>query len=149
MSSVSFPQLKQLRVAISNVKPFVLDYGLGTLHVKHAGEANGPFWARALKRTNENRGQSEKLSEQSLDRARESDAKLFAEFVIDGWDGVLEDDGTGKLKPAAFSIAKAEAFLLELIANLPDEWTRLRSFCVNADNFRDTPAASGVDLGKP
>jgi hypothetical protein len=141
-------KLDALKISADRTAKYTLekvDLGLGevVLDVRLAGKENVAYWRAAKKSDNANRGKT--LTE---DQARENTIKLFAEHIIAGWTGVVEDDGT--LTPC--TPANVERLLLGIVEHpsaVSDVWFPLFVFVNTPSNFRDTPPASGADLGKP
>ncbi|MBA3421651.1 MAG: hypothetical protein H0U12_07130 [Thermoleophilaceae bacterium] len=144
--------LQSRRVNLGAAMPFVLDlpaFGdrAPTLLVRFAGEGNDGYMNESFKAARTlGAGQ---VTAQRLRTDRELDVPIYAEHVLTGWESVYEDDPEhdGKVRPAVFDLAKAQAFLLELAREVPHEFNRMRNFAQSPSNFR-TSIASAEDLGK-
>ena len=97
------------------------------LAVKPANEANPHYYNALIRIVGKGRRPAKQVTVEDLDRHRENDRKLYARYVIVGWEKLRNDDGE-----IPFSREHAE----ELCDFLPD-WIfdRLRNFASQPENF--------------
>lgn len=136
MSQPNFSHLKGLCVRPDATAEFTFDgiEGEPTLTVKPATEANRAFLDAVLlqskKIARHLRGKGKKMSPEVLAASRDQDRELYPLHVVTGWP-VPPVDVEGA--PVPFSPEACAAFLRAVPDDMVD---RLRSFCVNVDNFR-------------
>lgn len=68
------------------------------------------------------------LKQLDIEQSREDDRKLYAQFVVDDWEGIEDADGNS----VPFSREEAEAFFAMLPAWIFD---RIRIFAMTPENF--------------
>lgn len=132
-----FSHLKKLDVDIHTAIEYpVPELGSkASLQVVPATEANKPFFNALLKRARKNNKaiSAGAISLQMIEANRDADRELYAQYIIKGWSGVAEKNGT----TVPFSPENCK----ELMAQLPIEtFDLLRAFCTNTVNFRDEDA---------
>lgn len=146
MSKPNFSNLAALTVRADREIDFVfaLIEGEPRLKVRPATEANRPYFNAVLRSSGKGllkRMRGGRLNAEALAESRAQDRKLFAEFVVRGWENVVDGDGVA----VPFSRENVEGFLEALPADLFDE---LRAFCSNPDNFRGENALTQEDTEK-
>lgn len=117
-----------------------------TLTVKHAGESNEGFLNAAFKQARPEAGAGTKnMTPARLKEARLEAARLYAQHIVSAWKYMPLE--VGATAPTPFSPEACLRFLEAVIDALPETFDALRTFCGNADNFRD-PIVDSADLGK-
>lgn len=135
MSQPNFSHLKGLCVRPDATAEFTFD-GIESeprLTVRPATEANRGFLDEVLLQSKRlaRRLKGGKMSPEVLKASRDQDRELYPLHVVVGWDEKTVLDAAGQ--PVPFSPEACAEFLRAV----PDDmFERLRSFCVNADNFR-------------
>lgn len=162
--TATFSRLKQLKITADRTAKLTLDtVDTGardadgkplapSLEVRFAGEANVAFHRAFLKVLNEQRATvaSSGVTIAKQDAMRAAMVKLYADHIVAGWTNVLEDAPGGGLRASECTPENVLAFLTGLLENNGvDVWLAISSFASNEDNFRDAPATTGADLGKP
>lgn len=110
-----------------------VDYALGqiggeaVLEVLPATERNKPYHSAFLKK-NAATMRRGTVDGEAAKRARTVDRKLYPAFVIKGWRGILDKDGS----EVPFSADNAAEFVRQLPDWIFDE---IRAFCSQARNF--------------
>jgi hypothetical protein len=114
------------------------------LHVVHAGESNKTYFNELLKRGNRNQRQivSGKITTALIEDNRDENRKLYAKYVVKGWDETTVLDAAGK--PVKFTAETCGEFLDALPDWLFDQLT---SFCSDALNFVGDTAINVGDVG--
>lgn len=104
-----------------------------TLIVSPATEANKPFFNRLLKKAGKSARQvrAGAISAGMIDENRDEDKELYPQFIVKGWEDMLDGETGDELK---FSRKLCEEFLAALPGHMFDE---LRSFCSNPASFTD------------
>jgi len=108
--------------------------GSPSLLVSPATSVNKPFFNAVLRKSKEAarklRGRKGQIpTDGQLLEVRRQDAKLFVEFILRGWEDVVDADG----EAVEFD---AEAGYDFLMAIPPDMFDDLRAFCLDISNFR-------------
>lgn len=112
------------------------------LILKHAGESNVAYRDAMQKfgETNRHRGLR---GVAAIALMRTSEAKIWADTVVAGWENVCEEPG----KAAPCTPAKVEEFLLELQKSRLQIWKAMAAFAENEDNFAEYPSGTAGALG--
>jgi hypothetical protein len=124
-----------------------------TLHCLVAGEGNKPYWNEVLRKVASAPATGKvKLNDETTRRNRITDAEVFAEHCIVGWDEDASDPAQNPLKDAQgnvvpYSKDEARDFLLALAEHVPYAFDELRNWLANPRNFTDAALGGGVDLG--
>jgi hypothetical protein len=114
------------------------------LLMKYAGKGNPGYWSAALKILNENRNRpGGKITDARIAEKLEQDAQLFAKYVIVGWEHAYEDG-----KPLPCTPENVLKVLRAIAENIPDTFLLITDHARDSENFRDSGATAGVDLGK-
>lgn len=134
-----FSHLSRLQVSaektceypIYDIDPLVGDKR-PTLILKPATEENRPYYNALLRRFGVTRRgmQLGKITPEMIEENRDSDRKLFAEFVIVGWRNVYDSAG----KAVSFSKQECEQFLNALPRHVFDG---IRNFAADPQNFAE------------
>lgn len=142
--TISFDNLRKFDIGTDPV-----DYPLyqisawdAVLQLRPAGEKNKAYHNALLKRNAKlsRRFRAGKITRAMLKENREHDKVLYAQFVIAGWTGVLDDEGN----EAAFSVESCRKFLDALPSWIFEE---VRFFALDPTNFLadDEPDEDDVD----
>ena len=111
-----------------------------TFHVLPALEENKPYYREVLKLNAKQAARMRRgvqITPQLLEQSREQDRRLFAEHIVQGWDGVVDGSGT----PVPFSKEKCREFFAVLPSFIFDD---LRTFCGDVTNFVDGPSTDEI-----
>tara|TARA_R110002153_G_scaffold54447_5_gene151678 strand:- start:2348 stop:2821 length:474 start_codon:yes stop_codon:yes gene_type:complete len=144
-----FGQLKALHVKDGDTAEFVFDEleGFPSLICKPATNINKAFLnavmasskqaSRIAKAKRKIKGkQDETITQAAIDKARTDDIELFVDYVVVGWEDVVNQVGD----PVDFSPENCRDFLQAIP---PEMFTELRLFCLDIRNFR--PEAVEMD----
>lgn len=101
--------------------------GAPALHLLPATEANKPYLNAVLRRAQHSRARKG-VTAALLDELRDGNRAMFAEHVLRGWDGVVDEDG----RPVPFSQPDALAFLRAIPDHLFDG---VKAFAEDPSNF--------------
>lgn len=133
-----FSQLKVERVEVQKFT-FWNIVGEPVLHVKHAGESNKDYFNEQLRHAEHLQKRRAKLNVEIVKDNRNRDRDLYPQYVVVGWEKVLDKDGN----EVPFNAPDCKNFLKAL----PDEeFDNLRDFCREPYNFRkvnESAAAAG------
>lgn len=133
----NFNYLKQAEITASTIKEFSFE-GLpfeNKLFIAPATEANKPYFNALLKRSRKGikAVQASKINVDTITSNRNQDRHLYAEFIVKGWEGIVEVVD-GKSVPSEFSREKC----LEFLNAIPTHWfDDLRNFASLPDNFSE------------
>lgn len=105
----------------------ILDYGDFKIKIARAG-GNNTKYAEVLKRVSKPYRKAIEKEVLSEEIGRKILIEVFAEVVVIGWDGVLDEKG----KPLTFSPANAK----KLLNDLPDLFADIQEQASKASNFR-------------
>jgi hypothetical protein len=120
-------------VLVRSTKPAVLV-------LKHAGEANAPYFNARAKIDAQLKATTGDVTGNAM---RPLLIPIFAKHVIAGWDNVNDEAG----KPLAFNATVCAAFLTSLAAKRPDIVDRAFVFAMIPDNFTGQIDAEALGNG--
>lgn len=130
-----FSHLSALKVDASKLVRFTLGditvNGVSpTLLLAPATEANKPYYNAVLKRvaTAKKRSRHSAVTMAFIDESREADIAEYAQYIVKGWEDMLDNKGN----PIEFSKEECLEFLEAIDSWLFDQ---IRAFCVDPTNF--------------
>lgn len=132
----NFTQLKALQVTSKNVKDFDFpELGAkAVLKLRSSNEGNSGYMNGLLRLTGQSKGSRRRkatdINAQAMDDLRDHDKELYPEWVIVGWEGVLD----GKGKEVEYSVDEVKSLVGQLPNWLFDE---IRAFVNDPANFVD------------
>ena len=130
---------KQAKVDAETTVPYTFDMleGFPTLHVVAATKENKPYINALLERTKTPKRRQRKRRDfdtdealKMLEKQGEIDIDLYPQFVIKGWENVVDDKGA----EVPFSVEAAKEFCNAIQGPLFEE---LQIFCTDYHNFTD------------
>lgn len=142
---MNFKNLKGAEITAQSTARFTF-YNLAGepwLLVRPAGETNRPYFNAVLKRQSARRGVVARvITAEQLERNRNEDRELYAEFVWAGEAGGWLDDTTNA------PVTMTRETVRELLQQLPaDQFDELRVYCNQVQNFRpDMPSAEETQV---
>ena len=128
---VDFSNISRHKVDGNTVVDFVIHEleGSPILKVVPAGEANKDLLNYILKNSQKlQKAARSRVDADMLAKTREEDKKTYAQFVVKGWEDVVENNG----KEVEFNAENCLGFLQALPDHIFD---RLRQFCIAPANF--------------
>ena len=145
-----FAHVKQSRLtqnSTADLTLYMIDMGDGespTLTLTPATEINKPYFNAVLKRSGKfaRRVQTGKLNINTIRENRDEDRNLYPKFIVKGWSGVIDSDGT----TVPFTVADCGDFL-----GAVDDWVfdEIRAFAGNPENFlQESDDLADVDAGE-
>lgn len=139
--TADFSQLSKLNPARTARYVLYQVQGEPALIVAPAAENNRGYFNAILKRSKKSirRLRSGNISESMIRESRDEDRELYAQHILQGWEGVVDSVGA----PAEFNADNALAFLRSMPNWMFDE---LRSFCGSAESFLEAQEMSAEDV---
>lgn len=150
---MSFDRVKKLRITPDQTSPCdVPELGPdAVLHLAYAGEVNKEYFnarfgegiaaaAKAAERPSQARKAIKKIVKKEGDSkaARERDRTLYAQYVIKGWDDVLDDND----ETPPYTVEDMQTIIDNLCSDPSTVpiFDRIRGHANDALNYRDLPA---------
>lgn len=130
---------KQAKVDTTTTVPFEFEAleGCPVVHVIAATKENKPYINALLERTQTPKRRRKQRQQfdpdeaiKMLEKQAEIDVELYPQFVIKGWENVVDDKGNA----VPFSVEAAREFCEAIQGPLFEE---LQMFCTNYANFTD------------